>query len=221
MVKGCVFALESEFDVFKRHYQGSFHYEDPFYISDDGSFKVIISGVGKTLAAIATHTLIEKAAPSVILNIGVAGGINSEKGRLILADKLLFYDVDVTAFGYALGQYPGQPSVFNGDAALNQTLLEVANIQDIPLSLAHVITGDQFVTDLTTIYPLLDRVKNIQAVEMEAAAIALVAHRASIPFVALKAISDVVGTDSQVDDFNLFLDSVMTPFASLVEMGFK
>jgi len=67
MTVGFVFALESEFDVFKRHYPGSFHFEDPFYISEGGRFKVIISGVGKTLAALATQQLINRAHPDVIV----------------------------------------------------------------------------------------------------------------------------------------------------------
>ena len=55
---------------------------------------------------------------------------------------------------------------------------------------------------------------------MEAAAIALVADEHGIPFIGLKAISDEVGSDSQVDDFNLFLDKVMTPFAQLIDVVF-
>lgn len=220
MIKGLVFALESEFDVFKRHYKGSFHYEDPFYISDDGSFKVIISGVGKPLAAIATERLIVKSKPDVILNIGVAGGVNAKKGDLIVAGKVLFHDVDVTAFGYVRGQYPAKPPVFKCDKATIDAFLDAAERLNIPLEKAHVITGDQFVTDLNTIFPILDRVKGIKAAEMEAAAIALVADEHGIPFVGLKAISDEVGSDSQVDDFNLFLDKVMTPFAQLIDVVF-
>ncbi len=220
MIKGLVFALESEFDVFKRHYKGSFNYEDPFYISDDGSFKVIISGVGKPLAAIATERLIVKGKPNVILNIGVAGGVNAKKGDLIVARKVLFHDVDVTAFGYVRGQYPAKPPVFKGDKTYINAFLDAAERLGIPLEKAHVVTGDQFVTNLNTIYPILDRVKGIKAAEMEAAAIALVAAEHGIPFVGLKAISDVVGSDSQVDDFNLFLDKVMTPFAQLIDVVF-
>lgn len=220
MIKGLVFALESEFDVFKRHSKGSFNYEDPFYISSDGSFKVIISGVGKPLAAIATERLIVHGKPDVIVNIGVAGGVNAKKGDLIVARKVLFHDVDVTAFGYVRGQYPAKPPVFKGDQTYIEAFLEAAKAFNIPLEKAHVITGDQFVTDLNTIYPILDRVKGIKAAEMEAAAIALVADEHGIPFVGLKAISDEVGSDSQVDDFNLFLDKVMTPFAQLIDEVF-
>ncbi len=221
MTVGFVFALESEFDVFKRHYPGSFHFEDPFYISEGGRFKVIISGVGKTLAALATQQLINRAHPDVIVNIGVAGGINTPKGALVLAHKVLFHDVDVTAFNYVRGQYPGMPPVFKTDKTLRQSCLDVAERLGIPLEKSHVITGDQFVTDLETIHPILDRVRGIKACEMEAAGIALVAHQEKVPFIALKAISDEVGTASQVDDFNVFLDQVMTPFASLVEAVFR
>lgn len=220
MIKGLVFALESEFDVFKRHFKGSFHYEDPFYISDEGTYKVIISGVGKPLAALATERLLVGAQPDVIINIGVAGGVNAKKGDLIVAKKVLFHDVDVTAFGYVRGQYPAKPPVFKGDKAFNQALLDAAQSLGIPLEKAHVITGDQFVTDLDTIYPILDRVKGVKAAEMEAAAIALVAEEHHVPFVCLKAISDEVGSDSQVDDFNLFLDKVMTPFVQLIDVVF-
>lgn len=217
MTIGCVFALESEFEVFKRHFQGSFSYKEPFYVSDDETYVVIICGVGKSSAAAKTLLLIEKTQPDVVLNIGVAGGVSAQKGTLIIANKVMFHDVDVSAFGYDRGQLPGQPAVFKTPKEALEPFLTAAEALHIPLIKANVATGDQFVTELSTVFPVLETHKKIKAIEMEAAAIAMIATEYNTPFIILKAISDEVGASSQVDDFNVFLDTVMVPFVTLVE----
>ena len=49
-----------------------------------------------------------------IINTGSAGAAapGMAVGDIVLADKLAYHDVDVTAFGYKYGQMAGQPLYF-------------------------------------------------------------------------------------------------------------
>ena len=72
------------------------------------------SGIGKVNAAVGCSILIQRYNPKLIINTGIAGGIDSALsfGDIVISDGLLYHDVDVTAFNYKSGQIPGQPVIF-------------------------------------------------------------------------------------------------------------
>ena len=55
------------------------------------------------------HLLLNNFKPDVVLNTGSAGGFleSLEVGTVVISDEVRHHDVDVTAFGYELGQVPG------------------------------------------------------------------------------------------------------------------
>ena len=84
---------------------------------------VAISGIGKVNSAITTSLLISKYNPLIIINSGIAAGVNLELKDIILIEKLTYSDVDVLAFGYEFGQVPGMPLYYYPDQEF-LTLLE-------------------------------------------------------------------------------------------------
>ncbi|MFU1883980.1 5'-methylthioadenosine/S-adenosylhomocysteine nucleosidase, partial [Enterococcus faecium] len=70
---------------------------------------VVRSGIGKVASAVTTTLLIHQYGVNMVINTGSAGGIGEglKVGDLVIADKLAYFDVDVTGFGYAYGQLPG------------------------------------------------------------------------------------------------------------------
>ncbi len=70
------------------------------------------SGIGKVAASIATSLLIEKFAPDAVINTGSAGGFVDalQIGDIVISDEVRYHDVDVTAFGYEMGQMAQQPA---------------------------------------------------------------------------------------------------------------
>src|SRR5690625_6602562 len=81
---------------------------------------ILKSGIGKVNASMATTILMEKYAPTYVINTGTAGGVstNLEVGDIIIADKVVHSDVDVTAFNYEFGQVPQLPPTFKVDSYL-------------------------------------------------------------------------------------------------------
>jgi len=70
---------------------------------------VVRSGIGKVLASITTSLLIQQYGVNMVINTGSAGGIGDglQVGDLVISDKVAYFDVDVTGFGYEYGQLPG------------------------------------------------------------------------------------------------------------------
>lgn len=95
------------------------------YIIYTGKFKnnnifLIQSGIGKVCASISTMLLINLYQPDIIINTGSSGSLDSslKVGDLIIPEKICYYDVDLTNFGYSLGQIPDYPKYFT----INKTI---------------------------------------------------------------------------------------------------
>ena len=167
---------------------------------------VLQSGIGKVAAAMGTTLLIQQFKPDMIINTGSAGGLdpNLNVGDVIISTDVRHHDVDVTAFGYEKGQLPANPAAF----LPNEQLVEVAKKQAEKLGLNAVsgliCSGDAFINGADKIAQIRADFPQVAAVEMEAAAIAQVCHAMQIPFVVVRAISDVADKESHLS-FDEFL----------------
>lgn len=167
---------------------------------------VLQSGIGKVAAAMGTTLLIQLFKPDMIINTGSAGGLdaNLNVGDVIISTEVRHHDVDVTAFGYEKGQLPANPAAF----LPNEQLVEVAKKQAEKLGLNAVsgliCSGDAFINGAEKIAQIRADFPQVAAVEMEAAAIAQVCHAMNVPFVVVRAISDVADKESHLS-FDEFL----------------
>ncbi|MCX7655741.1 MAG: 5'-methylthioadenosine/S-adenosylhomocysteine nucleosidase, partial [Treponemataceae bacterium] len=115
-----------------------------------------------------------------------------------------YHDVDVTAFGYEIGQIPGHPPLFTADQK-SEEIAEKAfeNLKKegvLPSSVrctrGIIGSGDSFMHNPERIMELKKQFPTVCAVEMEGAAIAHTCSLFGVPFVILRAISDVAGKES-------------------------
>ena len=164
------------------------------------------SGIGKVNVAIATTLLIDKFDVECVINTGSAGGIvtDAEVGDVVISKSVAYHDVDVTGFGYAWGQVPGLPAVFESDANLILKVEEVLKKEGVRYFKGQIVTGDAFVNRPTQMSHIREHFPNAVALEMEAAAVAQVCHLAEIPFVVVRALSDIAGKESHLS-FDEFL----------------
>jgi adenosylhomocysteine nucleosidase len=176
------------------------------------------SGIGKVNAAMSTTILLEKYKPDYIINTGSAGGFNPllNVGDAVISSEVRHHDVDVTAFGYEYGQVPQLPASFLADEKLVAIAESAAKeITEIQIVKGAIATGDSFMNDPVRVDFIRTKFDNLQAVEMEAAAIAQVAHQFNVPFVVIRSLSDIAGKESDVS-FDQFLDKAALHSASLV-----
>lgn len=176
------------------------------------------SGIGKVNAAMSTTILLEKYKPDCIINTGSAGGFNPSLnvGDAVISSEVRHHDVDVTAFGYEYGQVPQLPAAFLANDKL-VTIAEAAakEIAEIQIVKGAIATGDSFMNDPVRVDFIRTKFENLQAVEMEAAAIAQVAHQFQVPFVIIRSLSDIAGKESDIS-FDQFLDKAALNSATLV-----
>lgn len=170
------------------------------------SVALLQSGIGKVAVATGTTALILTAKPSCIINTGSAGGLASTLniGDIVISDQVAYHDVDVTAFGYAKGQLPACPATFIADLKLVELAKQTATEQHHHAVEGLICSGDQFINGEQSINRIKQDFPTVVAVEMEAAAIAQVCTAFHLPFVVVRAISDVADKESHLS-FDEFL----------------
>ncbi|PPA71488.1 5'-methylthioadenosine/S-adenosylhomocysteine nucleosidase [Jeotgalibacillus proteolyticus] len=185
---------------------------------NDAEVVLVRSGIGKVNAAMTTTILVERYKPDVIINTGSAGGFDPSLniGDIVISTEVRHHDVDVTVFGYEYGQVPNLPAAF----IAHQTLKEAAErsaeaIENVQAVSGLIATGDSFMNDPVRVEALRDKFENLQALEMEAAAIAQVAHQYGIPFVIIRSLSDIAGKESNIS-FDQYLEKAAVNSANLV-----
>ena len=184
----------------------------------DKEIILLKSGIGKVNAAMSTAILLEKYKPAAVINTGSAGGYNPELhiGDLIISSEVRHHDVDVTAFGYEYGQVPQLPAAFKADEKLGEIAVQAAkSIEGIQAVKGLIATGDTFMSSPERVEFVRGKFPELQAVEMEGAAIAQVAHQFEVPFVVIRSLSDIAGQQSEVS-FDQFIEKAAVHSANLV-----
>lgn len=176
-----------------------------------------LSGIGKVNAALSTALVLQHR-PDFVINTGSAGGLGSglKVGDVVIGTQTAHHDVDVTAFGYAIGHVPRMPARFESDTALCAAAEKAAAaFEHAAVHRGLIVSGDQFVHSSESVAEVRRHFPDAQAVEMEAAAIAQSCHRFGVPFVVVRAISDLA--DEQADtSFETFLKTASVHSAKMV-----
>jgi len=163
---------------------------------------VVRSGIGKVNAAVCAQILVDDFNADYIINVGIAGGIGESinPGDIVIAHNLVQHDMDTTAFGDKFGQIPRLDTF---DFKCSTVLVEKAQeackrLGSSKSFLGRIVTGDQFIADLTKIKWLKDEFDAL-ACEMEGGSIAQVCHLNNVPFVVIRSISDNANTGAHMD----------------------
>lgn len=156
-------------------------------------------GVGKVNAARCAQMLIDRYAPAALINTGIAGGVGPglQVGDIVVSTGLVQHDYDVTPFGYVKGNmcerdHADTPTIFGADEAVASAVVEAAEtvLGHEKVHRGLIATGDQFIAGAEKKAEIYGSFKALAA-EMEGGAIAQVAALSSVPFVVIRAISDL------------------------------
>ena len=165
---------------------------------------LMLSKPGKVNAAVATAVLLSNYKVDYVINIGSCGALQGdvEIGDMIVATDTVHFDVDATHFGYALGQVPQMPATYKSDSEL-VALAEKISLPDYKIHFGLVGTSDSFISDAQRKKEILANFPTMQAVEMEAAAIAQTCYNFGVKFIVCRSISDKAeeGTSVTFEEF--------------------
>lgn len=168
---------------------------------------LIISGIGKVSAALATQALIDAFSPSIMINFGTVGGIDNSviAKNYYMIDKCCQYDFNLSDLDdVPLGYIQDYDTVF--------FKLETANIDC--LEKRALATADRFTCNPHDI----EIVKNCECAlcDMEGAAIAQVCVSNNIPLYIIKGVTDIFGSGTNQEQFLLNLKDVSSGFADVI-----
>lgn len=176
-----------------------------FYIGDKKCFtgklfgkdvSLILTGIGKVSSALSTQMSIDKFNPEYVVNFGSAGGVNNKikLGSFYYIDKCAQMDFDITEIDdVPIGYIQEYDRVF----------FECAKNVKTSLLHANLASADKFSSEEDYL-SLLEK-NGCLVRDMEGAAIAQVCCSNNLPFISIKGISDVHGTDN---DGKQFLENV-------------
>ena len=223
MKAGIIGAMEPEVAILKdklTDLKSEQHASFTFYSGKiDGNDVVIVqSGIGKVAAALATAILLDRFAPDYVINTGSAGGFEQslKVGDIVVSNEVRYHDVDVTAFGYEIGQLPGNPPAYIPHKTLVSAAIDSAHTLDNIKTIEGLITtGDTFMTKDDDIAKARANFPNMSAVEMEGAAIAHTCHQFDVPFVIIRSLSDIAGKESPTS-FEAYLETASVNSSALV-----
>ena len=149
-------AMEEEVKEIKEimeNLKENYIYEIHVYEGTINGLKVILvqTGVGKVNAARTTQIIIDRYNISYIINVGTAGGVNENLkiGDIVVGEKLLQHDFDITAFGHEKGYITGLGTNFESDKGLVAKVKETTlKLKDINIVIGTIASGDIFCTEV-------------------------------------------------------------------------
>ncbi len=169
------------------------------------------SGVGKVLSAMVTQRIIDSYPVDAVIFTGLAGALNPGYGigDIIIGNDTLQYDMDVTAMNFELGEIPFTGiRILKSDPELIEAALSVKTspwgksfLKKHAVHTGRILTGDRFVVlaaDSESSRVLRSHLEG-DAVEMEGAAVGLVAFSNGIPFLLTRTVSDRADRNARKD----------------------
>ena len=152
-----------------------------------------VCGIGKVSAAICAEAMILSFSPECIINTGVGGGLASQLRvcDAVIADSFVQHDMDTVVFGDPAGYlYDLDRVEIPADTKVFETLSKAAEMTGgFKIYPGRIASGDQFIASAERKQFIIDTF-GAAVCEMEGASMAQVCFKNSVPFGAVRAISD-------------------------------
>lgn len=193
-----------------------------YYTGRIGHHEVVLveSGIGKVMSAMSVAVLVNDFKVTAVINTGSAGAVASglEIGDVVVADRLVYHDVDVTAFGYDYGQMARQPLYYEASRYLVEEMKAVLEKTQQTSRVGLIATGDSFIAGQDKIDQIKAHFPDVLAVEMEGAAIAQAAHSLGLPFMVIRAMSDTASHDANITFDEFILEAGKRSAETLIQL---
>ena len=187
-----------------------------------GHHEVVLveSGIGKVMSAMSVAVLVNDFEVTAVINTGSAGAVapGLEIGDVVVADRLVYHDVDVTAFGYDYGQMARQPLYYEASRYLVEEMKAVLEKTQQTSRVGLIATGDSFIAGQDKIDQIKAHFPDVLAVEMEGAAIAQAAHSLGLPFMVIRAMSDTASHDANITFDEFILEAGKRSAETLIQL---
>lgn len=220
---GIIFAMSEEIEAMKKLIKIDKEnqiFELTFFEATINNLQcfMVQSGMGKVNAARTAQILIDYYKVDYLFNVGVAGGVDSSLavGDIVIGNNLVQHDFDAIGLNFERGLIPNAGKFFKCD----DYLCKIANSKIEAAASNKVIngviaSGDIFCTE-PEMGEKINKRFNALCVEMEGAAVAQVCVLCKIPFLIIRAISDVPNNNNKIT-FDQFLANNIDVMAKAIK----
>jgi len=187
-------------------------------VVDGARIHLVRSGVGLVNAAVATTEALLASAPQpprsegeeaprrsapLVVSAGSAGGVGEDVrvGEVVVGSTYVNIDADAEVFGYVLGQVPGMPPFYEGDAAaLGAAPTTGTTAAGVSFDVRHGLAVSSYAFMQGGKLPWVrETFPGVLATDMESFAIAQACFLQGVPFVAVRGISDLADPTAAAD----------------------
>lgn len=189
--------------------------------SKPSNIYILNSGIGKVTSSITTAMMLGKYKIDKLISIGTSGALTNETaiGDFIVGKRLAYHDVDVTVFGYEVGQLPNHDKYFTttADDYWHTIIEKFANQDQVRVHFGDIVTGDQFVSSSEKKQYISKNFEQALCAEMESTAIVQTSLSFGIDTYVLRSISD--NADGVADvSFDKYLFEVCKLYKKFVDI---
>jgi adenosylhomocysteine nucleosidase len=160
---------------------------------------VMASGVGKVKTAASIQYLLDHFPVEALVFTGMAGAVNPgvKIGDIIISKEVAQHDFNLTG---KISEYEIKTPWLEADSGLIDLAVRASHELGFGNNcrIGRILTGDQAIIDSKKRQWLWDTFRG-DCVEMEGAAVASVCHQNSVPFVIIRAITDLADENTRND----------------------
>lgn len=162
-------------------------------------------GIGKVNSALLTLRMLETEYPDLVINSGVAGGVDSRMkiGSVLVADAVAYHDVWCGP-GTQYGQADGYPLFFKPWQDGLDKLQEVVKSSPLQVNFGLLCSGDKFISRPEEVAQIKSEFADALGCDMESASIAQTCASQSVPFMIIRVMSDMPGSGENISEYQNF-----------------
>lgn len=176
-------------------------------------------GIGKVNAALNTYLIISNVHPDLVINSGVAGGVDGSLGigSILIADSVAYHDVWCGP-GTEYGAADGFPQFLIPEKRVLEIAESIFN-NDNNIKFGLICSGDKFIHKKEEVDIIKHSFEKALAVDMESAAIAQTCVKCGIPFAIIRVMSDTPGSGENVSQYiNFWSDAPQKTFDCIASL---
>lgn len=183
--------------------------EDGFTVYEGtlGGHSIVLSqcGIGKVNSALRTSKILSDHKPDLVINSGVAGGVDESMniGSVLVADKVAYHDVWCGP-GTEYGAADGCPLFFTPMQRGLEVMKEISSEVDEDIRFGLLCSGDKFISRVDEVREIKSNFPEALGCDMESASIAQTCMKADVPFMVVRVMSDMPGGGENVSEYENF-----------------
>lgn len=178
-----------------------------FYFGEycDHEICVYQCGIGKVNAALRTYDMLRNFDADLVINSGVAGGLDASMhiGELLVADGVAYHDVWCGP-GTDYGAADGFPVKMLPDKKCLEIAYSLINEEKIKGKVGLLCSGDTFIASPDEVTTIKGKFPEALGCDMESAAIAQTCISKGVPFLILRVMSDMPGGGENISEYQNF-----------------